>query len=284
MPTLSIVDVKPKNLSTDVDPINLEIRAEFSDNTLPIKKDTVKKDENVFLLDSDSNLVEGELEVESYAIVFKPKTLDGNTTYRMNIMGDISFSNSEDTITDVDGNPFLDYYSWAFTTKKLSLEIPEIIYPTTNESLEEIPEIEWSELEEECTYKLEISDSVEFYNVLWATETEDTSYTPEELEPGQIYYARVKAIKEEVETPWSPIVVFSYQAEIEEEPEEEPEEEEEVIVEPEPEPLNIIYTKPLEDEINVNKNISKVIIKFNKYLDPSKINKKDIYMLKKPND
>ncbi len=123
-----------------------------------------------------------------------------------------SFTNefaSEYAMQDTLAGGFDSFVAILFDT----LDIPTPTEPATGSKfyVGNIP-LEWTPIDKSTGYLLEISTNEQFTELIDSVYVQDTTFTSQNLTPGNRYYWRVKAMNSFLESDWSDIMKFDFEA------------------------------------------------------------------------
>lgn len=211
MASPQIVDVTPVNYATEVDTAS-SIQITFNTDI-----DAQSLSQAVKLETSWGERVEGRMVYRKRVITFTPfEPLDKGTNYVLTVLGD---NNLEDGVGEGIKNILGEYMAGSFTSRFMTdseglLPTPNVLSPTNNTIIKDLPVYTWESVEGASHYEVEISQSNTFSTLVFPTAEintiYDTTLSPNIEYVDGIYYWRIRAAGGvNGKGAWSPVMQFN---------------------------------------------------------------------------
>lgn len=213
----TVIEVTPHNYANEVD-VETSIRATFS-----IDMDPRYMSDFVYLQDEEGNRIEGRVKYGKRVVTFTPhQPLKKQATYNLFLIGDSNLSDEETVgLRSIIGIAMAGVKIIRFTTMLGDQLLPPTAkFPMNNSVIRLKPVFEWSPVEGNEGYGIQISKTNTFNTLVYPLDDETTIsgelLEPDvELEDGH-YYWRIRTIQAGGETSiWSRILQFHFATSVE---------------------------------------------------------------------
>ncbi len=206
-----VVSVVPVNYATEVD-TSSSIQITFSTDI-----NVQSLSQSIRLATSWGDNVEGRTVYRKRVITFTPfEPLEKGTNYVLTITGD---NNLEDGVGEGIKSILDEYMEGTFTSRFMTdseglLPAPNVISPTNNTIIKDLPIYTWEAVEGATHYEVEISQtntfSTKIYPVAEINTIYDTTLSPNVEYTDGIYYWRIRAVGGvNGKGAWSPVMQFN---------------------------------------------------------------------------
>lgn len=206
-----VVSVSPENYATEVDTAS-SIQITFSTDI-----NVQSLSQSIRLANSWGENVEGRTVYRKRVITFTPfEPLEKGTNYVLTVLGD---NNLEDGVGEGIKSILDEYMEGSFTSRFMTdseglLPAPNVLSPTNNTIIKDLPIYTWEAVEGATYYEVEISQTNTFSTKLFPTTERnsiyDTTLSPNIEYTDGIYYWRIRAAGGvNGKGAWSPVMQFN---------------------------------------------------------------------------
>ena len=206
-----VISVDPVNYATEVD-VSSSIQVTFNTDL-----NTQSLSRNVILRTSWGEEVEGRIVYRRKVITFTPlEPLEKGTNYVLTVQGDNNLEDdSQEGIRSILDEAMAGTFTSRFMTDSTGLlPVPNVISPTNNTIIKELPTYTWEPVEGASSYEVEISKTNTFATKVFPlseySTIHNTTLSPDIVYEDGIYYWRVRAVGGVNDKgAWSPVMQFN---------------------------------------------------------------------------